>query len=364
VGVGPTEIPKDLSRAVTAGHAAHQRYRDSSGTVRLAVGVPIGSVDADYVELFSLQELAKTLGLLRRSLLLGVVGATLSAAIIGRAVASRVVEPLHPIANAAERIAAGALDTRIEAMGDPDLGRLAAAFNTMAAALEARIERETRFAADVSHELRSPLTAVAAAVEIMGRRRDQLPPEVTDAFVVLADKVERFQRMVLDLWEISRLDAGTAVLSDDVVDVAHLVQHIASSHPREPATAVVDDTVDGAFVRGDRRRLAQTVSTIFDNADLYAGGVERVRLEVAADGASLRITIDDHGPGVDAQERDAIFGRFARGVAGTALGTASGTGLGLALAAEHVRLHGGRLWVEDAPGGGARFVIEIPRGDL
>lgn len=361
VAIGPDQIPPSLEQVVGQGDAGHQRYRDARGELRLAVGVPVAAVGAEYYELFSLSELDRTLELLAQSLAIGVAGAALVAGAFGWAAASRLVRPLRPVGDAAERIAAGALDTRLNVPADPDLRRLIEAFNRMAAALEARIEREARFAADVSHEVRSPLAAVAAAVEIINRRRDQLPPQVTEAFTVLSDKVSLFQRMVLDLLEISRLDGGTAVVSDDVIDLRHLLDRIAALHSRDDIAIEVEDDVP-SHIRGDRRRLAQALGNIFDNANRYAGGVRRVGVS-APDPATLRLEIDDRGPGIDEEEREAIFGRFARGVAGMVAGSSSGTGLGLALTAEHIRLHRGRVWVEDAEGGGARFVVELPVGD-
>lgn len=358
--IGPEEIPRDLQRVVGLGHAGHQRYRDAGGNLRLAVGVRLAAVEADYYELFSLAELEDTVELLARSLASGVAGAALIAAMVGWAAANRLVRPLRPVADAAERIAGGALDTRLAEPADPDLRRLTEAFNQMAAALESRIERETRFAADVSHELRSPLAAVSAAVEIIQRRRDQLPPQVTEAFAVLSAKVSLFRRMVLDLLEISRLDGGTAVVSDDLIDLRHLLDRLVDQHAA-PGIPIDVDADAPTHIRGDRRRLAQAVANILDNANRYAGGAMRVRVVVPSPGW-VRLEIEDHGPGISEEERDAIFGRFARGAAGVEAGSDSGTGLGLALTAEHVRLHGGRVWVEDAPDGGARFVIDIPAG--
>ena len=358
--IGPEEIPRDLQQIVGQGRVGHQRYRDGGGRLHLAVGVHLAAVEADYYELFSLAELEETVELLARSLGIGVAGGAVVAAMVGWAAANRLVRPLRPVADAAERIAGGALDTRLDEPADPDLRRLTDAFNQMAAALESRIERETRFAADVSHELRSPLAAVAAAVEIVQRRRDQLPPQVTEAFAVLSAKVHLFQRMVLDLLEISRLDGGTAVVSDDVIDLRHLLDRIVDQHAASGIPIDVDADAP-THIRGDRRRLAQAIANILDNANRYAGGVTRVGVTVPGQGW-VRIEIDDQGPGVSEEERDAVFGRFARGVAGVEAGSDSGTGLGLALTAEHVRLHGGRVWVEEAPQGGARFLVEIPAG--
>jgi two-component system sensor histidine kinase MtrB len=358
VDTGPDSIPRDLLRLVGDGHAGHQRYHDPNGELRLAVGVPVAATGSSYFELYPLDELDRTLSVLATSLLTGVVAASVVAAGVGRVAAGRLVRPLAPVADAAERIAGGALDTRLAEIDDPDLRRLAEAFNTMAAALEERIEREARFAADVSHELRSPLTAVAAAVEIIERRRDQLPPQVTEAFAILTAKIATFQQMVLDLLEISRLDAGTASLSVDSIDLEHFVTGLLAHHGAAAATVTMDDDAP-SHVRADRRRLAQAMGNIVDNAERYAGGVVRVTITRGQPGR-VQVGFEDEGAGVPHDERLAIFGRFARGEAGVRAGGSSGTGLGLSLVAEHLRLHGGDVWVEDSPLGGARFVLELP----
>ncbi|MGH9149147.1 MAG: ATP-binding protein [Acidimicrobiales bacterium] len=362
VAVRPESMPVDLVRSVSAGRAGHQRFRDPDGDLVLAVGVAVPAVDAVYFELFPLAELEDILALLARSLALGVTGAAVTAAVVGLAAARRLVKPLGPVADAAERMAAGALDTRISSAPDPDLRRLVDAFNSMAAALEARIEREARFAADVSHELRSPLAALASAVDVIERRRDQLPEQVVVAFEVLSAKIGGFQQMVLDLLEISKVDAGTATLDRSPVDLCALLGRVADLHGGADVAVVVPEGA-ATKVIADGRRLAQALGNIADNADRYGEGLSRITVEAPAGGAVVHILLDDRGPGVPAEERSAIFGRFARGESGLQAGSTTGTGLGLALVAEHVRLHGGRVWVEDAPGGGARFVVELPVGE-
>jgi signal transduction histidine kinase len=331
VGTGPDAVPDEVIRLVSEGSAARQRSSNGEGDLRFAVGVPIPSVDAEYYELFSLGELTKTLDLLVRALGVGVLGAAIVAASIGRAAANRLVRPLGPMADAAERIAGGALDTRIDVPADRDLRRFTEAFNSMAEALELRVDREARFAADVSHELRSPLTAVMAAMEIIERRREQLPAQVVEAFTVLSDKVDLFRQMVLDLLEISRVDAGTAELTDDLIDVQHLLRRVADLHGAGAVPVEIDAAVP-SHIQGDRRRLVQALGNIIDNAARYAGGITGICASVPRPGW-VRIAIDDGGPGIAPEERDAVFGRFARGAAGVAAGAGSGSGLGLALVA-------------------------------
>ncbi len=358
VAFGSTSLPNGLITVVANGRAGHQRFKAAGGELDLVVGVPIAAIDASYFEVFPLGELDRTLGLLARALMVGAGASVLVAAAVGRTAANRLVRPLAPVADAAERIADGALDTRLDEAADPDLRKLSHAFNAMAAALEARIEREARFAADVSHELRSPLTAVAAAVEIIERRRDQLPPQVTEAFTVLAKKIRLFQQMVLDLLEISRLDAGSAPLIPEQLDTSLFLRALATGHGVDPARVSIDADVPPRFL-ADRLRLGQALGNVMDNARNYAGGVTQISVSRGPEGALL-FMLDDAGPGIPAAERVAIFGRFARGSAGYEAGSSSGTGLGLALVTEHIRLHRGTVTLEDSPEGGARFVIEIP----
>jgi signal transduction histidine kinase len=351
-------LPGDLEQVVSSGHAGIQRYRDDDGNLKLAVGVPIAAADSSYFELFPLADLEQTLWLLSRSLVIGVIAAGMAAAAVGWLAAGRMVRPLAPIADAAEQIAGGDLGTRLSDIHDPDLRRLTDSFNAMAGALEDRIEREARFAADVSHELRSPLMAVTAAVAVIDRRRGQLPPEVTEAFTILSSRIQGFQQVVLDLLEISRVDSGTAALVCEVVDLRDLVPRVLARHGADEANVTVAADAP-TRVEADRRRLVQAIGNVVDNAARYAGGTTAVT--ISADGPDrVRIALDDRGPGVLPEERDSILGRFSRGEAGLATGAGTGSGLGLSLVAEHLRLHGGSLRVEDNPGGGARFVIELP----
>jgi two-component system sensor histidine kinase MtrB len=359
VANGASAVPGDLRRVVASGSAGYQRYTDSQGRLELAVGVPLPSVSSAYYELFPLAELQSSLGLLARSLLLAALGAALVAAAVGRVAANRLVRPLRPVTEAAEKIAHGALDTRLTGGTDADLRPLVESFNAMAAALQARVERDARFAADLGHELRSPLAAVQAAVDVVERRRDQLSPEVLGAFRVLAGKIKTFQQMVLDLLEISRIDSGTAEVAVVPIKLIPFLRDQLALHNGDSDVPIRIGEGVPAEIKGDRRRLAQVFANVMDNARRYAGGIAAVSVDTAGEGA-VRIALDDAGPGVAPEEREAIFRRFTRGNSGIEAGSTSGSGLGLALVAEHLRLHRGQIWVEDAPTGGARFLIEIP----
>ena len=286
--------------------------------------------------------------------------------------------PVAEAAQAAKAIAGGHLGTRLPPTEDPDLGVLASSFNDMASALQLRIERDARFASDVSHELRSPLMTLSASVEVMEARRHELPERAQAALDLLTSDVSRFQGLVEDLLEISRFDAGAIRLHLEDLQVAQFVRNAVavSSAPSTPVTTT--PRAERAVIRGDRRRLARVIANLIDNAKAYGGGEPEITITDAnlpdEPLTHVQIGVEDHGPGVPVEERALIFERFARGVSAGRRGGSEGAGLGLALVDEHVRMHGGRVWVEDRIDGttGARFVIELlateersrRRGDL
>jgi two-component system sensor histidine kinase MtrB len=259
------------------------------------------------------------------------------------------------MADAARRIRAGELDVRLSAGGDPDLRDLEEAFNEMLAELQARIDREVRFASDVAHEVRGPLMVLSSAVEVVNRRRADLPERAVFAVDALQEQVETFNQLVLDLLEISRFDAGAAKLECRDFDLVGLIRHTL-----ETAQCAKAQLTGAAELRvvADPRRVHRAIANLVENAERYADGVTRVHVELVE--GSAQVAVEDHGPGVAPAERDRIFDRFQRGGAGTRRGAPSGTGLGLALVREHVELHGGRVHVGANDGPGARFVIELP----
>ena len=211
----------------------------------------------------------------------------------------------------------------------------------------------------VTHELRSPLTTLAASLSVIEARREELPERSRQALDLVIAEVRRFQRMVGELLEISRFDAGSADIEASVLEVGELVRRAVAASGKAGVPVQVDPAVEGRPVIVDKRRIERVMTNLLENAEHYAGGATRVL--VAAHDAAVRIAVEDDGPGIPAAERDRVFERFARGatVAGRR-GAGHGTGLGLALVSEHVKLHGGRVWVEEAPSGGARFVVELP----
>ena len=360
LSVGEYSIPAPLRSMVLDGTPASQHFV-LNGSVQMVVGIPLPAVGSAYFEVFSLAELTRTLQILALALGGAALFTTVAGAVTGRWASSRALRPLGEVSRAAETIAGGSLKTRLVAADDPDLSALAASFNRMADALLERIDREVRFTSDVSHELRSPLTTLATSLGVLEAHHDELPPRSRQAMDLVTAEIRRFHRMVDDLLEISRMDTGSAELLLDEVEVAELARQAAQAAGAALVTVDVDPAVVGLRLPLDKRRIERIVANLVANANQYAGGVTRVAVESAP--GAVRLVVADHGPGVPNEERERIFERFYRGHAAGHRGSTDGTGLGLSLVAEHVRLHGGRVWVEDGPEGENRFVVELPVHD-
>jgi two-component system, OmpR family, sensor histidine kinase MtrB len=356
--LGVEVVPPGVLEAVAAGHAAKQRFGSEDGVPRLAVGVPMIDVGAQYFAVYPLRRLSDTLNVLRNSLLLGSVFTTVAGALAGVWTSRRVLRPLADVSAAAASVAAGRFDIRLQGGSDPDLATVATSFNHMTDALQRRIRRDARFASAVSHELRSPLATLVNSVEVMLTRRSDLPERSRTAVDLLAAEVRRFQRLVEDLLEMSRLDAGADVLEMEDVRLGEFVVHAAAATGVGKEVVVVADDARRAVINADKRRLERVVANLVENAVNHGGGVARVAVETH--GASARICVEDRGPGVPEAEREVIFEPFVRGGANGRRSAGGGAGLGLSLVSEHVRLHSGRVWVEDGADGGARFVVELP----
>jgi signal transduction histidine kinase len=348
------DVPVTLVSAVAAGRSGTELV-EIDGNTYLVVGVYIAQDDVGYFEGFPAASTERTLTTILTALTLGVIGTVVLATLFGWSISRRLLNPIRRVADAAEEIASGGLDTRLEPEPDPDLDRLATSFNEMADAVQTRIEREARFASDVSHELRSPITALTAAVEVLDARRDDIPERPQQALDVVVGQVRRFDAMVMDLLELSRLDAGGGDLHVEQADLVDIVRRIAG---RYGAPDVPIDVVPGtpARVEIDKVRLERILGNLIENAANHAGGATRIELSPSV-AARYRVAIEDRGPGVAPSERERIFERFARG---SAARHRIGTGLGLALVSEQAEAMHGRVWVEDTPGGGARFIVELP----
>ncbi len=353
--VDPKRLPTGFLDVVQRGVPAHQRTV-LDGVPVLAVGLPLRDLSATYVEVSPLRELDRTFRFLSWILLAGTIASGLAGALLGRWASNHALRPLRKLTDTAAKAAHGDLGVRLPATHDPDLIPFAEAFNDTAERLQQRVARDTRFAGDVSHELRSPLTTMLNAMSVLQRRSGDLPEGTRQAVDLLDTDLRRFRRMVDDLLEISRGDQDGDRSTFELVDLTTLVQVTAGGHSQVPPDAL--DLTARPWVLADRRRLERALANLLDNAARHGKGL--VRLGVLRRDGQARIEVDDAGPGVPADAREHVFERFARGSPADRDTSDSGAGLGLALVVQHVRRHDGQAWVEERPGGGARFVIELP----
>lgn len=356
-----SNLPAELVSETLAGKSGRQRF-NFQGDPYEAVGVAIPAVRAQYFEAFPLTDVERTLRTIQTTLFLGVLLITVAAGILGFSTSRNVLRPLRRVANAANTIATGHLDTRLEPENDPDLNQLATSFNEMVDAVQTRIEREQRFASDVSHELRSPVTALAAAVEVLEARRLDFSDRNRQALDIVSTQVRRFDRTVLDLLELSRLDAGASESHLEYVIMPDLITRIMTRHnyAEVPFVNSLPTEISSQEVLTDRRRVERILVNLLDNARDHGGGATRVGLDSVIDlfDDLLLLSVEDAGQGIATSERERIFERFARG---TASRNSTGSGLGLAIVYEHARILGGQAWVETAMSGGARFVVSMKR---
>ncbi len=356
LGLGPDAVPVGLQQQLQAGRPGYVLTR-VAGSPALVVGLPLSSVGSDFYRITPLTELDDTLRALS-TVLAG--GATLAAAggiFLGLWASRKVVHPLNLVAATAAEIAGGQLGTRLPSTADPDLATIVGSFNSMVDSLQQRVERDARFAADVSHELRSPLTTLVASVELLGQRRGDLPPRSVQAIDLVAGDLTRLQRLLDNLLYLAKADAGLDLTDRDPLPLNELLAHTLarSGHPPELLHSTGTD-----YVRGDKILLERAFANLIDNAERHGKGLTAITIE--SDAETVLVLVDDDGPGVPVEDRERIFDRFATSRA--ARGSSSGTGLGLALAAQTFAAHAGALWCTERVERGTRFVASLPRAVL
>ncbi|MCM4083852.1 HAMP domain-containing sensor histidine kinase [Paractinoplanes hotanensis] len=340
------DLPADL-------RAAALRSRTATANVSLPHGRSLVVVrplagGSGYVEVFALDDIAQTMRMLV-FIMIGAGSATaLAGAGLGRWAARAALRPVTALTRAAGAVAQGDLTVRMSARHDADLRPLTEAFNRTVAELHRRVQRDGRFAADVSHELRTPLTTIVNAVALLGAHRDDLKPADRELLDLLTDEVDRFRHVLTDLLEVAT--AAETPLATGPVPVAEIM----AVADRVTGRRVSDVPLKAGAVIGDRSRLERVMTNLAVNAERHGGGLVRVAAD--RDAGTVRLLVEDSGPGVPPGCRREIFERFSR----LHPRRTEGTGLGLALVAEEVRRHGGRVWVEDRAAGGARFVVELP----
>jgi signal transduction histidine kinase len=345
-------VPAGLRAIVGRGELGYQRTT-VAGDRFLVTGAPAANGRKLYF-FFPENGLRHELSVLRNVLLGGVGILVLLAALAGVVLARSTLRPVARASAAAQSLAEGLLETRLPVEGKDEFGVWAESFNEMAAALEAKIAalsaaqaRERRFTADVAHELRTPLTALMGEASLLAGHLDQMPPESRRPAELLIADVARLRKLVEDLMEISRFDAGAESVHAEEVDVAALVRAAVRARGWDDRVRLEGD---GLRVTSDPRRLERIVANLVDNALEHGGSSVSVRI------GENEIEVADDGPGIPSEHLPHVFERFYKADASR---SGVGTGLGLAIARENAILLGGELEVASEPGQGTRFTLRL-----
>ncbi|MFH8404253.1 ATP-binding protein [Streptomyces sp. NPDC018019] len=368
----PVVVPEELRESVEKRHVTAFQRVDRNGDPWLLIGMPVlqsqtGSRKAAPLSVYAQLPLRAEEANVEALVSAAQRGAlpALALAVVPALLAARgVLRPVRGLRQAAGRIAEGKLETRLEVKGADELADLSRTFNDMAAKLEEsvadlrRMEANARrFAADVSHELRTPLAAMSAVTDVLDEDADALDPDTASAVRLISQETGKLARMVEDLMEVSRFDAGAAALHLDEVDVAETIRKTLQA--RAWQGRVGTELPDGVRARLDPRRLDVVVANLVGNALHHGGEPVRVLLRAPEPGdGRLVIRIVDSGPGIDPEVLPHVFDRFYK--ADSARARSEGSGLGLAIAMENVRLHGGTIQAANCPEGGAVFTVELP----
>ncbi|HEY9524965.1 MAG TPA: MtrAB system histidine kinase MtrB, partial [Thermopolyspora sp.] len=375
-------IPARMSKAVRKAapddrpqtQLAPLHYLDRSGSEPgLVIGMRVPGVFGAQYEIyhfFPLSDEVETLSLVRQMLVIVGAGLVLLLSGIAFLVTRQVVTPVRLTRQAAERLAAGRLEERLEVRGEDDLARLGSSFNEMASNLALKIHQleelsqvQRQFVSDVSHELRTPLTTVRMAADLLYESREDFDPAASRSAELMQNQLERFESMLADLLEISRYDAGAATLDIDSVDVRDVVLRAVgdSEALAERNSTRLELRLPGGpcMAEVDSRRVERILRNLLFNAIEHGEGKEIV-VSLGADRDAVAVAVRDHGVGLKPGEENMVFDRFWRADPSRAR-TIGGTGLGLAISREDAMLHGGWLQAWGSPGEGSQFRLSLPR---
>lgn len=378
--VSEASIPAELRAAVRERDRQAWAYSTliyEGGTTAkgLVVGSPVSIPRVGAYELyllFPLDNEQRTIDLVKQGVSATGIVLLVSLMILAWFVTARVTDPVREVAKIAVQIASGDLDRRMEVHGEDDIARLAGSFNEMATSLQSQIIRleslsqiQQQFVSDVSHELRTPLTTVRMASEMIYNARAEFDPDMARSAELLRNQVDRFDALLNDLLEMSKIDARALPLESAPVDLETVTKmilrdnsEIAGEHSTSFRFVSFGDTV----VIADERRVSRIIRNLIVNAIEHCDGTE-VEVEIAGNESCVSISVRDRGQGIAVEDLSRVFGRFWRADPSRQR-TLGGTGLGLSISAEDAALHGGIIDVWGAPNEGAQFVLTLPRLEL
>ena len=376
--VDPRTIPEYLSKRVRkssdlVSSYVSIMYASGQRTPGLAFGQKVQIPGAGQYEMymvFSLSSQNATLDLIQRLLILTGSALVFLIALIVWLVVRQVVKPVREAAHIAKQFTSGDFSQRMKVVSEDEIATLGEAFNEMAQSLEKQIARlenlsrvQQRFVSDVSHELRTPLTTLRMASEVINASRDGFDPVVARSTELLVAQLDRFERLLEDLLEVSRFDAEVAIIEAvdfDIVELANRCAEDLALVAKERSTELrIYSIADSIQVKADIRRVERILRNLFSNAIDHAEE-KPIAITVIASDHDVAVGVRDHGVGLDESSLHQVFDRFWRADPSRAR-TRGGTGLGLSIALEDARLHNGELEAWGRPGKGAHFVLTLPR---
>ena len=374
----PASIPSTLSERVRKNPDPVYQYTNMiylTGTKikGLAIGQKVQIPNAGQYEMyiiFSLANQEKTLDLISRSLFLGGFILLLLVALITWLVVRQVVSPVREAALIATEFTAGDFRKRLKVESQDEISTLGLAFNEMAESIEKQIARlenlsrvQQRFVSDVSHELRTPLTTLRMASEVIYSTKETFDPIVARSAELLVAQLDRFEKLLEDLLEVSRFDAEVAVLEAVDFDMVQLVQRCADDLglvAKERKTEIyVNSSEPVIMIKADIRRVERILRNLLANAIDHSEELQ-IDVRIVASDHDVAVGVRDYGIGLDENALTRVFDRFWRADPSRAR-TRGGTGLGLSIALEDARLHNGELEAWGRPGRGSHFVVTLPR---
>jgi len=367
------DIYPEVVRALS-GEVGRAVYEKTNGNVVLHVAVPVQRYRQIMGALLMSSEGGAIDDAVRsvRFDILKVFGVAIAITILlSLYLARTIAQPIRRLADIADRVRRGQgrqIDIPDFTRRRDEIGDLSGALRDMTAALWARMDAIERFAADVAHEIKNPLTSLRSAVETVARLED--PKQQKRLMAIILDDVERLNRLISDISDASRLDAELSRAEMGPVDIANMLRALADLHEVTkgdgPPLKIEIASLQSLVVHGIEGRLVQVWRNLISNAASFSPPGGSIRIAAAREGERVRVTVADDGPGIPMGKLTAIFDRFySERPAGEKFGTHSG--LGLSISKQIVEAHGGHVAAENrtAPDGrilGAVFIVTLPAG--
>jgi signal transduction histidine kinase len=297
------------------------------------------------------------------ALVFSTVVSALLAILLGILFAARITRPLASLARAAKAVTSGSAEPVVPVRGDDEIADLAASFNEMTAELRRLDAAKKRVIADAAHELRTPVTLIQGTVEGM---LDGIFPTDEENLNSVHEETIRLSRLIDTLRELEVIESGELRLANEKVDLREMMRKAvalfaAAASEKQVSIAFERLEIPAPTVDGDSMRLAEVLYNLLSNALKYVpvSGAVRV-VEETGDASIARFRVDDSGPGIPPGERELVFERFYR-IDKSRSTSSGGRGLGLAIASEIVKAHGGTIIAGQSNLGGASFTVSIPR---